>query len=119
MPELDVTTPFTVSVRAVAPETVGIHPSGNVAILVPTPGGRGPAGPPGEGTQIFGETPTGAIDGANTVFTTANTFRATRTEVFLNGLRETYFTETGSNEITLDDPPLAGDDIRVNYIVEG
>jgi hypothetical protein len=118
MPELDVATPYAVSVRAVAVNPVGIHPTGNVAILVPVPGGPGQPGPPGDGAQICGETPAGAVNGVNTTFTVDSNYQAASTRVYLNGLRETFYTESGAAEITFDDPPQSGDTITIDYTLD-
>lgn len=102
-----------------ASATVGVqtNPLARV-IIAAVPGGRGAPGPPGEGVQIFGEALTGAKNGTNTVFTTADDFRANSTAVYLNGLREFHYTETGVNEVTFEDAPLSGDDIRTDYIIQ-
>lgn len=117
MAELDVT-PVQFKVKARPMARVGVAPtSGAQVIIVPVPGGRGDTGPPGEGIQIFGETPTGLIDNSNTVFTVVNNFLTDSTGVYLNGLREINYTETGVNQITLDNAPLVGDVLRIDYIV--
>lgn len=90
-------------------------------IFAATPGAAGSQGPPGEGVQVFGEIPTGTRDGVNAVFTTANPYRATRTAVYRNGIREirgTCFTESGAAEITFSTPPLDTDDITIDYIIQ-
>jgi hypothetical protein len=39
--------------------------------------------------------------------------------VYLNGLREfDGYTESTPTTITFDDPPLSGDSIRVDYIIQ-
>lgn len=114
---LDVTTPQAFNVRAVPINPVPVTTSPYAVILVPVPGGQGEQGPPGEGVQIFGEALTGAKNGTNTVFTTADNFRAGSTAVYLNGLREFHYTEAGANQITLEDPPLSGDSLRIDYVI--
>jgi hypothetical protein len=65
------------------------------------------------------ETPTGAINGANTTFTLAATPTANTEEVFLNGILQ----EPGAGNdytissatITMLSAPLTGDRLRVNY----
>jgi hypothetical protein len=120
MPELDVA-PVTFKVKAVQAGRVGVTASsGAQVILVPVPGGEGPTGPAGDGAQVFGETLTGA-DGATTVFTTAHPYRPNSTAIYLNGLREFHteaYTETSSTTVTFSDPPLSGDSIRVDYIIQ-
>jgi hypothetical protein len=88
-----------------------------VVIFAATRGSEGPAGPPGDGVVVVGEVATGAKNGSNTVFTTADPYRAASVAVYLNGLRELHFTETGANQITLQDPPLSGDDLRIDYVI--
>jgi hypothetical protein len=111
---LDVTTPHAFNIRAVPVNPAPVNTSPHAVILVPVPGGRGPAG---EGTNVFGETPSGAMDGANAVFTVASDFQAASTAVHLNGLREFHYTETGPSEITLEDPPDSTDTLRVDYVI--
>lgn len=68
---------------------------------------------------IAGETPTGAIDGINTMFTLANTPVANTYTVFLNGLAlnpATDYSVLGA-VITLTAAPLVGDEVFVNYIM--
>lgn len=95
------------------------HPVG-IVIAQGQPGQRGPTGPSGEGAQIFGETPGGAQDGSNLVFTTADPFRPNSTAVYLNGLREFRgegYTESAPNTIVFDDPPSSLDRLTIDYIV--
>jgi hypothetical protein len=69
--------------------------------------------------RVIRETPTGAINGANTTFTLANTPTAGTEEVFLNGL----LMEPGAGNdytiasatITMLSAPLTGDRLKVNY----
>lgn len=118
--ELDVEIPDLAEVEVETPD-VEITPSGGATVLlVATPGPpgiQGQTGPAGDGAQVFGESPTGAINGTNTVFTTANAYRSGSTAVYLNGLREFFYTETGANQITLQDAPHAGDMLRVDYVI--
>lgn len=78
---------------------------------------EGPPGPPGSGVAVLSENPTGAIDGTNTVYTTAGAYRTGSTAVYLNGLREFHYAETGASEVTLEDPPIAGDSVRIDYVI--
>ena len=58
--------------------------------------------------DVHGETPTGLVDGSNTVFTTAQDYEADSLEVYLNGQRVNKpddYTETGANTFTLVDAP--------------
>jgi len=68
---------------------------------------------------ITRETPTGALNGANTTFTLANTPTAGSEEVFLNGLLQepgagNDYTISGAT-ITYLAAPLSTDRLRVNY----
>lgn len=60
--------------------------------------------------EVAGETPTGTVDGSNTVFTTLRDFEEGTLKVYLNGQRvreggtEDY-TTSGGNTITFNDPP--------------
>ena len=67
---------------------------------------------------LYGETPGGTVDGANTVFTTGYSYLSGTVMVTLNGLVLALtedFTETGESEITLIEAPYIGDDLRVYY----
>lgn len=93
------------------------RPDGARVIVVarPTPG---PAGPPGDGTQVFNETPTGTKDGSNLVFTLAHIPRSGTTTVYRNGLREVPgvgYTASGST-LTFTTAPLSSDDLTVDYL---
>lgn len=100
---------------------VDVAPTEPVLAVITVEGPKGDPGPPGEGTQIFGETPAGDVDGVNTVYTTASPYIAASTAVYRNGLREVrgigYF-ETGVSEITLDEPPLSTDHISIDYLMQ-
>lgn len=64
------------------------------------------------------ETPTGTVNGTNKVFTVSRPYIGGTLRVYVNGLRQaltTHFTETSSTTFTLDDAPLTGDVIRVEY----
>lgn len=111
---LDVTTPHAFNIRAVPTNPVPVSTSPHAVILVPVPGGQGP---PGDGTAVLGETLTGAIDGVNTVYTTTGAYRTGSTAVYLNGLREYHYAESGASEVTLEDPPIAGDSVRIDYVI--
>ncbi len=55
--------------------------------------------------QTISEILTGAVDGVNRVFSTSSAFMAGKIEVYVNGLREIYFTESSDTTITLDEAP--------------
>jgi hypothetical protein len=68
---------------------------------------------------VIGETPTGAIDGTNTTYHTANNYMNGFLGVYLNGLRlkNAYdFTETGVNVFVMSYAPSVGDLLTVDYI---
>ena len=70
------------------------------------------------GSFVFGETPSGAVNGSNATFTTAQNFVAESVQVFINGVSQTTgvdYTTSGSTTITLNVSPVSGDYIRVNY----
>lgn len=128
--ELEVAQPIAFDITIDAPPAIDITTASpeQVVALVMQPGepGKdgqdgqpGQPGPPGAGIQIFGEVPAGAKDGTNTVFTTAGNYRAGSTAVYLNGLREFFYTETDTNEITLEDPPESTYSLRIDYTQEG
>ena len=80
----------------------------------------GPQGPPGAGGTLVFETPSGAINGVNANFSTAQNFNDIA--VYLNGLRLTGsgndYTVTGANSFTMTDAPLTGDNLAVEYTTE-
>lgn len=92
-------------------------PVGSTLTVFPSPGSRGQAGAAGDGAQVIGETPAGDRDGINVTFTTSSPFRTASVALYLNGLREFHFTETGPDQITLEDPPINGDDLRADYVI--
>lgn len=72
----------------------------------------------GSGSFIIGETPTGAINGSNAQFTTAQNFDPASVSVFLNGvniINGVDYITTGQNTILLNVSPVNGDYLRVNY----
>lgn len=112
----------TAKVRAQPVNPVKVAPGdGARVVVVTTPGARGPAGSPGDGTGVYGETPSGVKDGANTAFTLAHIPAPGSTALYRNGLREhlgSGYTESGST-ITFTTAPLAGDALTVDYLLEG
>jgi hypothetical protein len=85
-------------------------------------GPAGPAGPPGTSAatkMIWGEDPSGTIDGVNTSFASANPYSPNLIAVFLNGLRQRRtadYTETGSQSFQFVNAPLPGDSLSIDYI---
>jgi hypothetical protein len=70
--------------------------------------------------QVSGETPTGAVDGSNKLFTTSSTYISGYLNVYLNGVRQSVtvdYTETSSNSFTFVVAPTIDDILRVDYIV--
>jgi len=68
---------------------------------------------------VIGETPTGAVDGANQTFTTANNYQAGKIAVYRNGQRQTLTTdymETGANTYQFVVAPFLGDVITNDYL---
>jgi hypothetical protein len=65
---------------------------------------------------VLAETPAGAINGVNTSFTTSDNF--SDIAIYLNGLRllSAHYSVTGGNSFTLDDAPLTGDGLSVDYV---
>ena len=57
----------------------------------------------------------GTKNGINTIFTTTYNFVTGTTRVYVNGLKEQYYTETDTNEITLDEAPISTDNLIINY----
>jgi len=115
--EINVVDPIVIGVTLPTPPLVGASP-GAVVILVPWPGPRGQAGPPGTNSPVIGEAPTGLQNGTNTVFSTAHAFISGSTAVYRNGLREVLgsgYTE-GSSQITFVQPPLSSDVIEIDYL---
>jgi Tol biopolymer transport system component len=61
--------------------------------------------------------PSESPDGTRTVFTVPETYISGTLAVFLNGLHETYVSETTSTTFTFEDAPHTGDVITLNYAV--
>ena len=67
---------------------------------------------------VTNQTPLGAVDGSNQVFTTSSSYTAGSLEVWINGLKQipgTHYTTTTPTTFTMSDAPLTGDNIIVNY----
>jgi hypothetical protein len=80
----------------------------SIDYLLPTTGG----------TEVFGETPTGAMNGVNKTFTTSFIYVPNGLSVFLCGMRlrkPDDFTETSSSTFQLVNAPLATDNLSVDY----
>jgi hypothetical protein len=73
--------------------------------------------------EVFEEEVIGPIDGVNTTFNTLHNFDSSTLKVYLNGLSQRRginndFTIVSNNEIVMNDAPLPGDSIIVDYIKE-
>lgn len=75
-------------------------------------GDIGPTGPAGSGDVWKNDTVIEVPDGVRTVFTTS-TYVPGYISVFLNGLRETFFTEISTTEFQFETAPWPGDSIAV------
>lgn len=131
-------TPLTVDVNSPEPLLVDVTSSVLAVAVTPTAldvsvtaeGQRGPkgdkgdqgdTGPAGDNSPVFNETPTGVKDGTNVVFTTVDPFRVGSTRITRNGLRETLgvgYSETGGSQVTFSTPPLADDELLIDYIIQ-
>lgn len=74
---------------------------------------------PGLTPTVFGEAATGAMDGVNRLFALSDTYVPGTLRVYLNGLRQSsaYITEVSDTEFELEDAPIAGDSLEVDYSV--
>lgn len=74
----------------------------------------------GYNQRIVGEVPTGAIDGQNATFTSANPFVPESLEVFVNGCKQSIvddYQAIAPNQITLTFSPSVGEKISINYAI--
>lgn len=112
----------TVRVQIPGPPTIlAPLPAIPSVLYVPVPGPPGPAGAAGDGARVFGETPAGVQDGTNPDFVLAHTPVTGSVAVYRNGLREVLgigFTVSAAT-LTFTTPPVADDDITVDYALEG
>lgn len=70
------------------------------------------------GSFIIGENPSGAINGSNATFVTAQNFDPASIAVFLNGvniINGVDYITTGQNTVILNVSPVIGDNLRMNY----
>jgi hypothetical protein len=85
-------------------------------------GDTGATGPPGPSVTlqiIWGETPSGIIDGVNKNYTSAYLYSSNQLAVFLNGLRQRRaddYAETGSQSFNFVSAPLPGDSLSIDYV---
>ncbi|MCC7308388.1 MAG: hypothetical protein IT173_12545 [Acidobacteria bacterium] len=91
-------------------------------VQIVTIGIQGPAGAPGtpgNGVQVIGEVPTGAINGSNAIFTTAFPFVPESVGLTVNGLRQKKvddFNTSGNQTLTLAVSPETGTNMLVDYL---
>jgi hypothetical protein len=67
---------------------------------------------------LINETPVGAIDGVNKVFTVLNPFQPGSTILDRNGIHQellTEYTESGLSQITFTFAPQVGDQLFIQY----
>lgn len=70
---------------------------------------------------VVGETPSGAINGSNATFTTAQSFDPDTVAIFVNGIQATKnldYTTSGTTQINFTYALASGDILRVNYKVQ-
>ena len=68
--------------------------------------------------EIINEVPAGLVNGVNTTYITANTFRTGSTRVYLNGARQkpgTHYSESASNQITFVTAPAVSALLLIDY----
>lgn len=119
--DIEVTSPDEVDLEVAAP-VIDVTPGddGAQVVLVAVPGPPGPAGPPGSGSRISNETPAGARDGVNTVFTLTHPYQSGTTAIYRNGLREVLadgYLESGPAQITFTTAPLPSDVLLADYLI--
>ena len=101
----------------IAVDVYAISPVEEVEVSEPTiiiQGGGGLA------SLVTGEVPTGAINGSNVDYITANVFQIGSLEVFVNGLRMRVtwdYNITGSKNFRMIIALLTGDNLVVDYIL--
>lgn len=82
--------------------------------------GLGLTGPPGSTSDfVFGETPSGLVNGSNATFVTAFPFIAESLIPSVNGLEQKLgldFIITGVNTFVFNESPTTGEIISVTYI---
>jgi hypothetical protein len=79
----------------------------------------GSGGAPTPGQMMWGETPEGAIDGANRTFVSAYPFKAGCLAVYLNGIRQRAmndYAELDTITFQFVSAPLPGDSLSIDYV---
>jgi hypothetical protein len=74
-------------------------------------------GPSGGSSTLTKEPAVESPDGVNMIFTTSSVYITGSLTVYLNGLRERYITELGTNQFTFTQAPRIGFLIDVEYVV--
>lgn len=72
----------------------------------------------GAADTVFGEVPSGAINGTNATFTTEFDFVPETVQVILNGMiqkRVQDYNTSGTQTITLNVSPTSGETLTINY----
>lgn len=72
----------------------------------------------GGATMVYGEVPTGTINGSNATFTTEFDFVPETVQVILNGLVQKLvqdYNTSGTQTITLNVSPTSGETLTINY----
>lgn len=101
------------------PNTVTVDEPVVEIITIGIEGPQGPPGPGGGAASLRREEPLGTIDGANTTFSTAVSFVAGSTVLYLNGLAQSVpedYAESAPDEIETVDPPQVGDRLLITYV---
>lgn len=63
------------------------------------------------------EQPEGEIDGTNKIFASSEIIAEGTIELYLNGLllMPSHYSHSGQSEVTLDEAPMAGDELLIRY----
>ena len=74
---------------------------------------------PSRSTEVYGEVPTGAIDGVNATFVTSFAFRSNSERLFLNGVRQKRindYTVVPPTTVVFVFAPRTNDHVLVDYL---
>jgi hypothetical protein len=106
-----------VSAPASGDQLIMLKADGTYARVPATALGGG--GTPATGVIVWGEIPTGTINGVNQNYGTAFSYAAASLSVYLNGVRlrrGADYNETGALSFQLIAAPLTGDSLSVDYM---
>lgn len=109
-----------INVESPATPAVSVTTFSQPVTVVTVGGPAGPQGPPGTNTPVYNETPAGAQNGTNLVFTTVHPYQTGSTVVHRNGLREIRgvgYTESATATISFTTAPLASDILTIDYLI--